>query len=236
MAGNTGPLNVVGVGASAGGVEALKSFAAALPQSLPCAVLVVLHIPPGAPSVLARILDRAGPLAAETATAGTPIEHGKIYVAAPIHHLLADDGRMALSEGPTENGHRPAINALFRSIALAHGHRAIGVLLSGVLDDKVGLAARRSRGGATIAQSPTDVMLPAMPNNTINAGMVEQQAPAARIGDLPGEGQTVVPARRPGPPRHLERPLRGTGPRGLTRDLGARPAVGPRRRCAGGRP
>nr|WP_082105672.1 chemotaxis protein CheB [Mycobacterium sp. UM_Kg27] len=237
MAGNPSPLNVVGVGASAGGVEALKSFAAALPKSLPCAGLVALHIPPGAPSVLARILDRAGPLAAETATPGTPIEHGKIYVAAPGHHLLADDGRMALSEGPTENGHRPAINALFRSIALAHGHRAIGVLLSGVLDDGVvGLAARRSRGGATIAQSPTDVMLPTMPNNTINAGMVEQQAPAARIGDLPGEGQTVVPARRPGPPRHLERPLRGTGPRGRTRHLSPRPAVGRRLRCAGGRP
>ncbi|WP_036457531.1 chemotaxis protein CheB [Mycobacterium sp. UM_WGJ] len=185
MAGNTGPLNVVGVGASAGGVEALKSFAAALPQSLPCAVLVVLHIPPGAPSVLARILDRAGPLAAETANPGTPMEHGKIYAAAPGHHLLADDGRMAPSEGPTENGHRPAINALFRSIALAHGRRAIGVLLSGVLDDGVvGLAAIRSRGGATIAQSPTDAMFPAMPNNAINAGVVDHQAPAAEIGDL----------------------------------------------------
>ncbi|MGV0749458.1 chemotaxis protein CheB [Mycolicibacter minnesotensis] len=178
-------MNVVGVGASAGGVEALKTLAATLPTTLPCAVLVVLHIPPAAPSVLARILDRAGPLPAETAATGTLMEHGKIYVAAPGHHLLADDGKIVLSEGPTENGHRPAINALFRSIALAHGRRATGVLLSGVLDDGVlGLGAIRSRGGATIAQSPDDALFPAMPKNAINAGVVDRHAPAAEIGGL----------------------------------------------------
>ncbi|KLO29813.1 protein-glutamate methylesterase [Mycolicibacter heraklionensis] len=185
MAGNPGPLNVVGVGASAGGVEALKTLAATLPNDLPYAVLVVLHIPPGAPSVLARILDRAGPLPAETATAGTPMEHGKIYVAVPGHHLLVDRGKIALSEGPTENGHRPAINALFRSIALAHGRRATGVLLSGVLDDGVlGLSAIRSRGGATIVQTPDDALFPAMPKNAIHAGVVDHQATAAEIGGL----------------------------------------------------
>lgn len=90
-----------------------------------------------------------------------------------------------LSEGPTENSHRPAINALFRSVALAFGQRAVGVLLSGVLDDGVlGLAAIRARGGATIAQSPTDAMFPAMPQNAIDAGVIDSDAPAAEVGGL----------------------------------------------------
>ncbi|MDD7813379.1 chemotaxis protein CheB [Mycobacterium sp. CSUR Q5927] len=185
MADSSGPLNVVGVGASAGGVEALKSFTAELPAGLPCAILVVLHMPAAAPSVLARILDRHGTVPAVTAATGMRLEHGSMYVAAPDHHLLADDGRTLLSEGPTENGHRPAINALFRSIALSHGPRAIGVLLSGVLDDGVaGLGAIRSRGGAAIVQSPGDALFPAMPQNAVNAGVVDHQAPAAEIGCL----------------------------------------------------
>ncbi len=126
MASSIGKLNVVAVGASAGGVEALSLFAAGLPPELPCAVLVVLHVPAGAPSVLARILDRNGPLPAVTATDGAPLEHGTIYVAVPNRHLLVQDHRIMLSEGPTENGHRPAINALLRSVALAYGQHAVG--------------------------------------------------------------------------------------------------------------
>lgn len=185
MAEMPGPLNVIGVGASAGGVEALKNFTAGLPATLPCAVLVVLHMPARAPSVLARILDRHSALPAITATAGMRLEHGRVYVAAPDRHLMVDDGRIALTEGPTENGHRPAINALFRSIALGCGRRGAGVLLSGVLDDGVlGLAAIRSRGGTAIAQSPGDALFPAMPQNAIDAGVVDHQAPAAAIGGL----------------------------------------------------
>ncbi|OBH18387.1 chemotaxis protein CheB [Mycolicibacter terrae] len=185
MADTPGPVNVVGVGASAGGVEALKRMVAGLPATLPYAVLVVLHIPARAPSVLARILDRHGPLPASTGTSGTRLEHGRVYVAAPDHHLMVEDGRLVLSEGPTENGHRPAINALFRSIALAHGPRAVGVLLSGVLDDGVlGLAAIRSRGGTAIAQSPADALFPAMPQNAVDAGTVDHQVPAHEVGAL----------------------------------------------------
>ena len=176
---------VVAVGASAGGVEALVNFAAGLPRDLKCAVLVVLHLASGAPSVLARILDRSGALPAVTATAGARLQPGTIYVAPPDRHLLASDGRIALAEGPTENGHRPAINALFRSVALGHGPRAIGALMSGVLDDGVlGMAAIRSRGGSTIVQSPGDALFAAMPQNAIDAGVVEHQVPAAQIGAL----------------------------------------------------
>jgi two-component system chemotaxis response regulator CheB len=185
MAFENKPLNVVAVGASAGGVEALTHFAAGLPPDLPYAVLVALHMPVGAPSVLARILDRNGPLPAAQAVDGEPLEAGTIRVAVPNRHLMVDDHRIALSEGPTENGHRPAINALFRSVALTFGPRAVGVLLSGVLDDgTLGSAAIRSRGGTTIAQSPAEALFPAMPLNAIEAGVVDHELGAFEIGGL----------------------------------------------------
>jgi two-component system chemotaxis response regulator CheB len=176
---------VVAVGASAGGVEALSDLAASLPADLPYAVLVVLHVPAGAPSVLAGILDRNGPLPARSAEGNSPLEPATITVAVPDHHLLVDDHRVTLSEGPTENRYRPAINALFRSAALTFGTRAIGCLLSGVLDDGVsGVAAIRARGGTTIVQRPDDALFPAMPQNAIAAGFVDYQVAAKEVGPL----------------------------------------------------
>ncbi len=174
---------VVAIGASAGGVEALSNVAAGLAPDVPYAYLMVLHVPAGAPSILARIIDRSGPLPAVAAQNGAPLEPGHIYVGVPDRHLMVADHQSLLSQGPTENGHRPAINALFRSVALTYGPRAIGVLLSGVLDDGVlGMGAIRSRGGATISQSPEDALFPAMPTNAVEAGVVNRQAPAADIG------------------------------------------------------
>lgn len=174
---------VVGIGASAGGVEALSKLAAGLSADVPYAYLMVLHVPAGAPSVLARIVDRSGPLPAVAAEDGTALEPGRIYVGIPDRHLLVADHHVLLSQGPTENGYRPAINALFRSVALTFGARAVGVLLSGVLDDGVlGMAAIRSRGGVTIGQSPEDALFPAMPTNAVDAGVVDKQATAADIG------------------------------------------------------
>ncbi|WP_369829840.1 chemotaxis protein CheB [Mycobacterium sp. ACS4054] len=176
---------VVAIGASAGGVEALSKLAAGLSPDVPYAYLVTLHVPAGAPSILARILNRSGPLPAVAAEHGAELEPARIYVARPDRHLLVDDHHVVLSQGPTENGHRPAINALFRSVALAYGPRAIGVLLSGVLDDGVlGLAAIRARGGTTIGQAPEDALFPAMPMNAREAGVLDRQAPAAEIGAL----------------------------------------------------
>ena len=174
---------VVAVGASAGGVEALTRLVAALPADLPYALLVALHMPARSPSVLARILDRSGPLPAVTATDGERLEAGRIYVSVPDRHLLVRDHRIVLSEGPTENGHRPAINALFRSVALASGHRGVGVLLSGVLDDGVlGLAAIRSRGGCAFVQEPTEALFSAMPQNAIAAGVVDRTLLVSELG------------------------------------------------------
>ncbi|KUH92668.1 chemotaxis protein CheB [Mycobacterium sp. IS-3022] len=183
---DTGALRgVVAVGASAGGVEALTQFAAGLPADLPFAVLIALHMPPKAPSVLAKIIDRSGLVPAARAGDGEALEPGRIYVAVPDRHLLVNDGRVLLSEGPTENTFRPAINALFRSVAVDFGPRAICVLMSGVLDDGVlGAAAVRSRGGTTIVQHPDDALYPTMPMNAIRAGVVDHQVAAKDVGAL----------------------------------------------------
>jgi two-component system chemotaxis response regulator CheB len=176
---------VVGFGASAGGVEALSKVAAGLNPALGYAYLMVLHLPTRSPSILARIIDRSGPLPAVNAEGGATLEPGHIYVCTPDRHLMVEDNRVVVSRGPTENGHRPAINTLFRSIALEFGPRGVGVLLSGVLDDGIaGLAMIRSRGGITIGQLPEDALFPALPTNARKAGVLDHQAAAGDMGTL----------------------------------------------------
>jgi two-component system chemotaxis response regulator CheB len=156
-----------------------------LPSDLQACVLVVLHMPAGGTSALPAILNRAGNLPAATARHGQPLEHGRIFVARPDHHLLILDGGIGLSHGPTENGHRPAINALFRSAALARGASVTGVLLSGVLDDGVaGLHAIADRGGRVIVQDPDDALYSGMPGHALQSLIPDHVAPAAKIGDL----------------------------------------------------
>ncbi|MCV7421278.1 chemotaxis protein CheB [Mycobacterium yunnanensis] len=194
------PRGVIAIGASAGGVEALKQLVGGLPAGLPHAVLVALHMSSATPSVLAQILDRHGPLPVSQGVDGELLRAGHVYVATPDRHLLVRRRRIVVSRGPTEDGHRPAINALLRSAAVDFGSRAIGVLLSGVLDDGVlGLTAIRARGGVTVVQAPDDALFPDMPRNAIAAQIVDHQVAAAAAGQLfasladrPGqEGETV---------------------------------------------
>lgn len=175
--------DIVVVGASAGGVEALQGFAAGLPADLEAAVLVVLHMPARGRSALAAILNRAGPLPAEVARHGQAIVNGHVYVAPPDRHLLMVAGNIELSCGPTENGRRPAINALFRSAAVAAGSRVTGVLLSGVLDDGVaGMASIASRGGQLMVQDPEEALFPSMPCLAMNTLSVEHVLPVSDMG------------------------------------------------------
>ncbi|MFY9805669.1 MAG: chemotaxis protein CheB [Pseudonocardiaceae bacterium] len=179
---------VVAIGASAGGVEALRAVVGGLPPELPAAVLVVLHIPRYAPSALPGILDRSGPLPAVPATHGVPARPGTIYVAPADHHLLLRDGHLQLSVGPTENGHRPAIDPLFRSAARAFGPGAIGVVLSGTRDDgAAGLTAIVEQGGQAIVQDPDEALHRSMPAHALEQVAGAHVLPAAKIGALLGE-------------------------------------------------
>lgn len=181
------PARVVAIGASAGGVEALRTLAAGLPADLAAAVLIVLHIPSYAKSQLPAILSRAGPLPAKQAEDGETIEAGRIYVAPPDRHLLVRAGRIHLSSGPRENHSRPAIDPMFRSIAREYGSRAIGVVLSGALyDGSAGLLAIKARGGIAIVQDPNEAIADSMPRSALRLVDVDEIAPAGEIGRLLG--------------------------------------------------
>jgi two-component system chemotaxis response regulator CheB len=199
--------DIVVVGASAGGVEALVSLAASLPAQLPAAVFVVLHLPPTGSSALPDILSRHGPLPASHVKDGEPIEPGRIYVAPPDHHLLIRTGHMQLARGPRENGHRPAVDPLFRSAAREYAIRVIGVVLSGALDDgTAGLVAVKSRGGLAVVQDPADALYSGMPGNALEHVNVDHVVPVAVMGELLAR-LTVEPAPEPPGPAPAEMKL-----------------------------
>jgi two-component system, chemotaxis family, protein-glutamate methylesterase/glutaminase len=162
------PLDVVVIGASLGGVSALQDLVRELPEDLPAAILIVLHIAPTG-AHLADILDRAGSLRTAWAKDGERIHRGRIYVAPPDRHLIVRADHVHLTRTPKENWTRPAINVLFRSAATAFGNRVAGVLLTGTLDDgTAGLLAIEAAGGVTLIQDPEDAAFPEMPRSALD--------------------------------------------------------------------
>ncbi|MBR8835284.1 MAG: chemotaxis protein CheB [Stigonema ocellatum SAG 48.90 = DSM 106950] len=160
--------DIIVVGASAGGVEALTYLVKNLPSDLNATIFIVLHVPSHGTSVLPRILDRAKTLPSSHGRNGEAIMKGRIYVAPPDYHLLVKFGYISLVKVPRENGHRPAIDPLFRSAAIAYGQRVVAVVLTGVLDDgTAGLKAVKIRGGVAVVQSPEDAMYSGMPRSAI---------------------------------------------------------------------
>jgi two-component system chemotaxis response regulator CheB len=178
--------DIIVVGASAGGVEALKELVHQLPSGLPASLFIVCHFPPPERSLLPEILSRAGTLLANHARNGELFYPGHIYVAPPNHHLLlGPEGRIRLSRGARENNHRPAIDPLFRSAARYYGARVMGVILSGSLrDGAAGLLAVRSAGGIAIIQDPGEASFSSMPQSAAQIAGVDYVAPVASLGPL----------------------------------------------------
>jgi two-component system, chemotaxis family, protein-glutamate methylesterase/glutaminase len=175
--------DVIVIGASAGGVQALQRLVADLPPELPASILVVLHMMSSGTSVLDAILTRAGNLPVSKAVDHAPLERGHVYVSPPDSHLLLRGDRIHLSNGPRENGHRPAVDPLFRSAARAYGPRTIGVVLSGTLDDGTdGLRLIKQRGGATVCQDPEDATYGEMPRSAIEFVGPDRVLPIAEMG------------------------------------------------------
>lgn len=176
--------DIIVIGASAGGVEALQKVVRGLPSDLPAAIFVVVHTSPQSPGLLPEILNRTGPLPASYPKDGEIIEEGHIYIAPANYHLLVERGIIRVVRGPKENRHRPAIDPLFRSAARYYGPRVIGVILSGMLDDGTfGLLTIKQRGGLTITQEPADALYPEMPAKVIRlVRQLDYTLPATQIG------------------------------------------------------
>ena len=191
--------DIVVIGASAGGMEALQQVVGRLPAGLPAAVFVVWHLSPGLKSILPSVLNKSGPLRASHPRDGDRIEQGRIYVAPNDHHMLLENGYIRITKGPKENRFRPAVDPLFRSAAYIYGPRVIGVVLTGALDDgTAGLYTIKLRGGTAVVQEPADAAIRSMPLNALEHTNADHTLAAAGIGELIAR---LVREDAPPPPR-----------------------------------
>jgi len=170
------------IGASAGGITALRTILGQLPADYPAAVFAVLHLAPESPPVLHDILARSSKLPVRLATSGDRIRRGQVSVAPPDYHLVLERDVIRVTHGPRENRHRPSIDVLFRSAAVAYGPRVVGVVLSGMLDDgTAGMWAIKRRGGVAVVQDPDTADYADMPRNVLESVSVDQCVPLAEI-------------------------------------------------------
>jgi two-component system chemotaxis response regulator CheB len=160
--------DILAIGTSAGGFEALRFLAGEFSRDFPASVLVVIHLSIQFRSALDAILTRAGPLPASFAVDGEKLERGHVYIAPAERHLIVDSGHLRLGSGPRENNSRPALDPLFRSTALCCGPRTVGAVLTGTLGDgAAGLSALKQSGGITVVQDPSDAAFAEMPTTAL---------------------------------------------------------------------
>jgi two-component system chemotaxis response regulator CheB len=194
--------DVLAIGTSAGGFEALRFLASEFPPDLPASVLITIHLSSQFRSQLDMILTKSGPLPAAFATDGQALERGRIYIAPPERHLLTDGENLLLGAGPRENNTRPAIDPMFRSSAVCCGARAVGVVLTGTLGDGAsGLWALKQCGGVTVVQDPSDAAYPEMPATALSrcepdhlVGLATMPALLERLVRQPAGRPAAVPS------------------------------------------
>lgn len=175
--------NVIVMGGSAGAISALQEVVHGFPSDMNAAVLVVVHLPPRINSALPKILSRAGPLSAVQPQDSEELQNRQIYVAPPDCHLTVARGVVHVRKGPRENGHRPAIDPLFRTAARIYGSCVVGVILSGYQEDgAAGLYAVRARGGVVVVQDPADAEAAHLPERALQYGAPHYVLPAREIG------------------------------------------------------
>lgn len=177
---------IVVLGASAGGLNALTEVVKNLDKSLDVAYCIVLHLSrKGIGNYIVHQLSQATTMHCSLATHGSLVKKGCIYIAPPNQHLLVKDYKFILGGGPEENRFRPSIDVLFRSAAVAYSSHAVGIILSGMLDDGTsGMWAIKRSGGTCIVQDPNEAEYPDMPLSVINNMEVDHVATLAEIGGL----------------------------------------------------
>jgi two-component system chemotaxis response regulator CheB len=194
-------LRVIAIGGSAGAIGAIRRLCGSLPSDVPAAICIVIHVGARGGNLIADIFDRNCPIPVMTAADGQKPEHGRAYVAPVDRHLLVVDGVIRLGRGPRENLARPAIDPMFRSIGVSFGSRAVGVVLTGMLNDgAAGLADLKRCGGVTVVQNPTEATAPDMPLAALRASDVDYRTPLAELGPLLDMLVRQTPAPSPPPP------------------------------------
>lgn len=176
---------VIAIGGSAGSIEAVRALCDTLPRDIPAAICIVIHVGARGQNLIAETFQDRCSIPVKTAKDGERLEPGRAYVAAADHHLIVVDNTIRLGRGPRENLARPAIDPLLRSVGLSHGSKAIGVVLTGMLNDgAAGLADLKRCGGLTVVQRPIEAREREMPLSALAASDVDYQTPIAELGAL----------------------------------------------------
>jgi two-component system chemotaxis response regulator CheB len=221
---------VFAIGASAGGVEALREIFSGIPADFPGTILIVQHTPENGLGTLADLLARRANIPVVLASDRLVMRHGMAYVAPPGRHMVASEDRLLLQAGPSVNRHRPAIDPLFRSVAEVFGRRSVGVILTGYLDDgTAGLIAIREAGGIVIVQDPDDAAVPSMPLSALQyvtpdfcvpIGEIASRMTALAKEDVadsepppePAKGKAMAPEKQPSETQHNKQKTTKTQP------------------------
>jgi two-component system chemotaxis response regulator CheB len=194
------PKQLIVIGASSGGIEAVRDLLSGFPVTLQAPVCVVIHVAPGSPGILDRIFGQRCALPVSYAEDHERLRDGHVYLPPADFHMLVEPGRLILSKGPRENRVRPAIDPLFRSAAQVYGPRAIGVILTGNLDDGAsGLQTIAQLGGTAVVQDPREAQFPSMPENALAAVPAASVLPLDRVAPFLVNALATEPAHRTRP-------------------------------------
>jgi two-component system CheB/CheR fusion protein len=176
------PFLVVGVGASAGGIEAFSQFLRKLPEDVPCAFVFICHLSPDHESTLGRIFERETKIPVHTIVEPMNAEAGHIYVLPPNRQIRIENGVLLPESRQKEDGHHRPIDTFFQSLAIDQGNCAVGILLSGNGNDgSAGIQQIKAEGGLTFAQSSLSAAFPALPGAGLATGCVDFVLPPDRI-------------------------------------------------------
>jgi two-component system chemotaxis response regulator CheB len=182
-------IQLVAIGASAGGVEAVGKLLEALPADSTLPVVIALHLPPGRPSLLAELFGRITALPVLEAADKAPLSPGTVTVAVPDYHVLVEPGGLlSLSCDPPVNYSRPSLDLLFESAAMAYRERLLAILLTGAnADGSAGAQTVRQQGGVVWVQDPDEALANAMPLAAIKQGSANRVLRLAEMAKMLAE-------------------------------------------------